>query len=300
MKMLLLCLMLLSGARTAPTDSLLVITWNIENCFDWQCDSLSSSEIEFSSRGDRHWTRKRFEAKTGGIAKTLLAAADRFGRFPDVVALQEIENGKVLRRLVSDTPLRKLDIGTVHYESPDPRGIDCGILYNRSTLKLCYSAPCHLYDSCGRVIPTRDILLAVFACPGGENIAVLVNHHPSRLGSSSDTRRAIAYARMEVLADSLLTAGVCKRLVCVGDFNNPMQWADPECRSGSLKFNGKWERIDGCALARGVRVREEVLDFPFLLTHDSAHGGLKPLRTYSGPRYLGGLSDHLPVAVSLE
>ena len=83
MKMLLLCLMLLSGARTAPTDSLLVITWNIENCFDWQCDSLSSSEIEFSSRGDRHWTRKRFEAKTGGIAKTLLAAADRFGRFPE-------------------------------------------------------------------------------------------------------------------------------------------------------------------------------------------------------------------------
>ena len=32
-----------------------------------------------------------------------------------------------------------------------------------------------------------------------------------------------------------------------------------------------------------------------LLTDDPKHGGLQPWRTYQGPRYLGGYSDHLPV-----
>ena len=34
-----------------------------------------------------------------------------------------------------------------------------------------------------------------------------------------------------------------------------------------------------------------------LMIKDSAHGGTKPRRTNSGPRYLGGLSDHLPIIV---
>ena len=34
---------------------------------------------------------------------------------------------------------------------------------------------------------------------------------------------------------------------------------------------------------------------PFLLTEDPKYGGYQPFRTYQGPRYLGGYSDHLPV-----
>ena len=37
----------------------------------------------------------------------------------------------------------------------------------------------------------------------------------------------------------------------------------------------------------------------FLLTDDETHGGKKPFRTYLGPRYLGGFSDHLPVYIDL-
>ena len=33
------------------------------------------------------------------------------------------------------------------------------------------------------------------------------------------------------------------------------------------------------------------------LTEDRTHGGLKPLRTYSGPRYTAGVSDHLPIVL---
>ena len=34
---------------------------------------------------------------------------------------------------------------------------------------------------------------------------------------------------------------------------------------------------------------------PFLMTDDRAHPGVKPLRTYSGPKYIGGVSDHCPI-----
>ncbi len=295
--MRLLCLLLIiAGNSFSHSDSLLLVTWNLENFFDPKCDSTSVSEMEFSSQGERRWTSRRFGAKCNGISKTILAAADRFGRLPDIIAVQEVENRRVLRRLLEDTPLRKLDYRIVHFDSPDPRGIDCALLYRAGTLKLQHAAPCHLYDSAGALMRTRDILLAVFGSPSAPALAVLVNHHPSKIGRGSSDRRETAAARLNLLCDSLETAG-CSRIVAVGDFNREMRWQDPSCRGGTLKFNGRWERIDGCALARGCTVREEVLVFPFLLTRDSAQGGLKPLRTYSGPRYLGGLSDHLPVAV---
>lgn len=277
------------------TDSLVVLSWNLENFFDWKCDSLSTSEMEFSSSGARRWTWKRFNRKCSGIAKTVLASASRTGRLPDVLAFQEVENRRALTRLIEDTPLRKCGYRTVHFESPDRRGIDCALLYRSSSLKLKFAAPCHLYDSTGKVLRTRDIVLAEFFLPQDSGrFAVLVNHHPSKLGRNSGSLRDIATGRMVQLADSLV-AGGCGSVVAVGDFNRPMDWIDKSCKGGTLKFNGNWERIDGCPLARGSDVREIVLDFPFLLTRNTSSGGLKPLRTYSGPRYLGGISDHLPV-----
>ena len=38
---------------------------------------------------------------------------------------------------------------------------------------------------------------------------------------------------------------------------------------------------------------------PFLLEPDKAWLGEKPRRTYVGPQYNGGLSDHLPVILKL-
>jgi hypothetical protein len=36
-----------------------------------------------------------------------------------------------------------------------------------------------------------------------------------------------------------------------------------------------------------------------LFAEDATYMGVKPKRTYSGPRYLGGISDHLPVVFKL-
>jgi protein phosphatase len=78
---------------------------------------------------------------------------------------------------------------------------------------LLRSGPRHLTDSTGAILRTRDILLAEF-----EGIDILVNHHPSKVGASSEDRRAIAMHRMWGLIDSLSAAGH-PRILSVGDFN---------------------------------------------------------------------------------
>ena len=296
MMLLLLLLGLPSGAASQDRDSLLVVFWNLENFFDYHSEAKP-----------QYWTKGRFRAKCDAVAKTLLRIADRYGRLPDAVGFAEVENAFVLRQLTRETALRKLDYRIVHYDSPDHRGIDCALLCRTSTLPLVASAPRHLLDSAGGVLPTRDILLAEF-----DRLAVLVNHHPSQIGGKSE-RRELAQARLRALTDSLHAAGQ-PRTLAVGDFNEDV-WKeirrsepandgteipdpvgdDERKHRGTIKYNGKWEKIDGGFAEGFSRVREEVFADPVLLEPDKAFGGTKPRRTFVGPRYTGGVSDHLPV-----
>ena len=272
--MIILTLLLGFSPRAfSQQDSLLVVFWNVENFFDYHSEGKP-----------QYWTQSRFLAKCDAIAKTLLRIADRYGRLPDAVGFAEVENAFVLRQLTRETALRKLDYRIVHYDSPDHRGIDCALLCRASTLPLRASAPKHLPDSAGGVMATRDILLAEF-----DRLAILVNHHPSQLGGKAERREA-AQARLRALTDSLHAAGQ-PRTLAVGDFNEDL-WGRG---GGTIKYNGKWEKIDGGVAEGFPRVREEVFDDPLLLEEDKAFGGMKPRRTFVGPRYTGGVSDHLPV-----
>ena len=278
MIILLLALGLSPGAPAQAPDSLLVAFWNVENFFGFR-----------SENKPQYWTRRRFYRKCDAIAKTLLRMADRYGRVPDAVGFAEVENAYVMRQLMTSSALRKLDYALVHYESPDHRGIDCALLCRRGTLPLRRSAPKHVPDSAGGILPTRDILLAEF-----DSLAILVNHHPSQLGGKDD-RRAAARSRLRALTDSLHAAGV-RRTLAIGDFNEDL-WQDGT--QGTIKYNGGWEKIDGGFADGFSRVREEVFADPVLLEPDAAFGGWKPRRTFVGPRYTGGVSDHLPVVFVL-
>ena len=298
-----------SDSRPSPENDgrMTVMFWNLENFFDFIDGGAGESDAEFSSAGTRRWTKSRFYRKCSAVAKTVLWAG-----LPDIVGVAEVENRFVLRQLVTKTALRKLDYESVHFDSPDPRGIDCALLYRASRLTLVDARPCRV-SAPG--LQTRDILLAQFRTPDRDSLAVLVNHHPSKYGNGeTDWRREVAVARLRALGDSLAASG-WSRLVAVGDFNdtpdNPLfRQLEPAfslCRQdgtgrGSIRFNGEWQLIDLCFvspdLAGGTSFR--VLDPPFLTDRDAAHSGVKPFRTYSGPRYLGGVSDHRPILVCLE
>lgn len=308
----------LIGLILSPGDSLSAMFWNVENFFDWRNDSTTVSDTEFSSRGERRWTWKRFQAKANAFAKALFWIEGETGRLPDIIGLEEVENAFVLRQLLQKTALRKLDYKYVHYDSPDHRGIDVALLYRSSRLDLLDSKPCHLFAS-DTVIATRDILLCVFReKPQEERFAVLVNHHPSKYGgaSESEPRRRIAVERLRFLVDSLATIGI-DHVVAGGDFNDspdnpifrllepaltPMHMDLYRRGLGTIKYDGKWDLIDHIYLspAWAHLARMRILRIPFLLTRDTVHSGEKPLRTYTGPRHTGGVSDHLPVLLEVS
>ena len=300
-----------------PSDSLRVLFWNLENFFDSKNDSLSTSDREFSARGERRWTPRRFHTKCNSIAKALLWAGSQEGGLPDAIGLAEVENAFALKRLLQTTALRKLDYRIVHFDSPDPRGIDVALLYRRGRLRLLDAKPCHLFGPDSALMTTRDILLARFQRADGQEIALLVNHHPSKYGGllESEPRRRIAVERLRFLADSLQALGV-KDLVAMGDFNdtpaNPVynlleptlhNLATPlyQKRQGTIKYDGAWELIDMFFVSEGLDSSAmKILQIPFLMTKDGSHAGTKPLRTYSGPRYLGGVSDHCPIWLDVK
>ncbi|MBR6457641.1 MAG: hypothetical protein IKS71_03490, partial [Bacteroidales bacterium] len=114
----LLCLLLFAAPFGAAQD---IAFWNVENYFDTVEDYPGDP---FTPGGRYRWTPSRFAAKTRGIAKVVLALSDSLGEPPSVVGLCEVENAGCLKALVRMPALRKYGYRYVHYDSPDPRGID--------------------------------------------------------------------------------------------------------------------------------------------------------------------------------
>lgn len=79
---------------------------------------------------------------------------------------------------------------------------------------------------------------------------------------------------------------------------------------GSYKYQGEWGLLDHLIVSGNLlqtdaplstsEAHADVARLAFLLTEDRKFGGQQPFRTYLGPRYLGGISDHLPVWVEFR
>ena len=310
---------LLFFACHARAQQARILFWNLENFFDYHNDSLSTADAEFSSFGERRWTKKRFQTKCQTIAKALLWIGEQQGDMPDVLAFAEVENRYVLWKLLDETSLRKLDYKIVHYDSPDPRGIDVALLYRSTQWDTLSTRPCSVVMPGTDRASTRDILqVTLLRKSAPDTLSILVNHHPSKYGgaTASQIRRQAAVDRLRSVADSLLQRGE-RHIVALGDFNdtpeNPLyatlppvlySLADSLHRAGrgTIRFNGVWELIDLAFVSESLRKRAsmEILTVPFLMVRDGSHPGDKPLRTYEGPRYAGGVSDHLPIMVTIE
>ena len=293
-------------------DSVLTVFWNLENFFDYTDQGTGESDAEFSSMGARHWSKKKFYRKCDNIAKSLLWMGDRYGRMPDVAGFAEVENRGVLSRLLNSTALRKYDYGIVHYDSPDRRGIDVALIYRRSSFGLVSKSrmtPSHE----GEKLATRDILQVCLEGREGRCTHFIVNHHPSKFGGAgeSEGRRIAAMAALRQMCDSLTDVSGYP-VIAMGDFNDSPDGPAFELvegvlvnkgislhrkGEGSIRFEGKWDLIDNYLVSQQIDAltQMEVCRIPFLMTWEKKHPGEKPLRTYSGPRYIGGVSDHCPV-----
>ena len=297
----------------------LVMFWNVENFFDWTDQGTGESDAEFSSMGSRRWTRKKFYAKCDAIAKTLLWIGDSYGRLPDVIGLAEVENIRVLHLLLESSLLRKCGYEIVHQDSGDRRGIDVALLYRNEVYDLSESfitTPQHE----GEKLSTRDILtVRLRRKTDGEQITFIVNHHPSKFGGSkaSEERRISVMMNLSELCDSLLKTPENTRIVAMGDFNDNPDGSQfsivdgimvnkglelHQKGEGTIRYEGKWDLIDMFMVSPELEDSSvmEIVRVPFLMTREKKHPGEKPFRTYSGPRYIGGVSDHCPVVLLID
>ena len=317
MRALFLCVLLVFRCGVAGgQEPLRAVFWNLENFFDPCDDGAGEADTEFSAAGPRHWTWRRFDAKCRTVAKALLWMGEQAGGLPELVGVAEVENRRVLARLLATDALGKSDYRIVHFESPDPRGIDVALLYRSGVFRLVEAEAHPVRDSAGAVLPTRALLRAELAREG-DTLQVVVCHFPSQYGGAASLpRRAAAVRCLKALSDSLRAAGKTRQLV-LGDFNQTpespafaplaeglVNLALPLARrgEGTIRYEGRWELIDQAwvspNLAPGASL--QVVRIPFLMGRDSAHPGEKPLRTWVGPRYRGGVSDHLPVLLEIE
>ena len=310
-------ILICSGFLCAAQDEKLVVFWNLENFFDYVDGGEGESDREWSSTGSRRWTKTRFYTKCDAIAKTMFWIGEKYGRMPDVIGVAEVENSGVLYKLLSSSLLRKYDYKVVHYDSHDRRGIDVALLYRSSLYrKVSSSVTVPEYDA--QKLSTRDILQVCLESVDGERINVLVNHHPSKYGGSqaSESRRDAAMTAMRNLCDSLAVADSGIPVIAMGDFNDTpdgeqfrmldgvlVNKADSLflAGQGTIRFEGKWDLIDMFMVSGSISEKSamEILQVPFLMTYEKKYPGLKPLRTYSGPRYIGGVSDHCPIVLTV-
>lgn len=130
-------------------NSIRIVSYNVENLLR-------------TPDSTRHWTRSKYWNKIEKISRVIAnissEGADKQDVYswqpPAIIGLQEIENDSCLIDLCRR--MRTYHYGYIHYDSPDHRGIDVGLLYDTTQFRVLYSEPLRVpLDS---LTTTRDIL----------------------------------------------------------------------------------------------------------------------------------------------
>lgn len=299
-----------------------VAFYNVENLFDTLDDPAIDDE-EFLPSGKNQWTGERYRRKLRQLSRVI----DSLGGGPGILGLCEIENRAVLEDLVREGLLREKNYGIVHINSPDARGIDVALIYRKKNFTVTGSRaiPVRFEEDPG--FRTRDILM-VKGKWDNQELFVFVNHWPSRRGGEEESRpkRMAAARSLRRVTDSLLKANPDVRFLIMGDFNDEPGDAsiskelgagsDPSEKGvfnamaslaaagqGSHSYRETWNMLDQIMVSPGLRggkglawVPESAGVYRPFWMHDryAKHPGA-PYRTYAGPRFIGGFSDHYPV-----
>lgn len=336
-KQIITCIYLLSGILlyvNGQDNHYRIMFYNTENYFDTFNDSLTRDD-DFTPTGKQFWGKTKFLKKRNNLFKVILALGE--GNPPIAVGLCEIENRYVLNELCFNTPLRKYNYKIIHYESPDPRGIDVALLYRTDFLKPLSSRAIHVSYSPNPDFKTRDILYTQILLKQIDTLHLFINHWPSKLSGEQESQplRDAAALALRTVTDSILNYNPNANIIIMGDFNDePLSYsisqtlntqstddtlkpkelinlmAEKTGKEGSHNYQRKWSLLDQIIVSDNLLKNENKLNIytkqahiykaPFLLIKDFKSLDEKPFRTYSGPRYLGGFSDHLPVWIEIE
>ncbi|HKJ07291.1 MAG TPA: hypothetical protein VJ970_07490 [Flavobacteriaceae bacterium] len=315
-----------------------VAFYNLENLFDTINDPKKYDEaspiMEYKGdKADVYWKKIDNMAKVVSLIGTKDAKNS-----PVVIGVSEIENRSVLEDLINTSYLKNKDYGIIHYESPDARGIDVALLYQKAFFNPVShkSYRLKIFKENGKPKYTRDQLL-VSGYLDGELMHFIVNHWPSRSGGekkSSPLREAAAKLNVEIIAEIQATDPEAK-IITMGDFND-----DPTNKSIKkiLKAKSKKAEVSESCLynpmedmhRRGlntlgyrdnINLFDQILFTGGFLAADKDYSTYKmyktniynpkylinskgrykgyPYRSWSYGNFTGGYSDHYPVYMYL-
>ena len=176
-----------------------VAFYNLENLFDTINDPSKNDEASpmMEIKADRDVIYKK---KVHNMARVISDIGKDFTKnTPAIIGVCEIENVNVLEDVVNDPLLLEKDYGIVHFNSPDNRGIDVALLYQKKLFQVT-SRSTHtlkIYDDNTKErINTRDQLLVTGELEG-EQMHFIVNHWPSRRGGEARSRpKRVAAAKL--------------------------------------------------------------------------------------------------------
>jgi len=224
-----------------------VAFYNFENLFDTINDP-NTNDNEWTPNGVRHWTSKKYHQKLQNLARVLseIGSAEN-PNAPTFIGCSEIENRGVLGDLIKEPKIIDKDYGIIHFDSPDKRGIDVALLYQKKYFRPTsyVNIPLNIYkkDSETKEISrlkvtdetdddlefnftnkrvfTRDQLL-ISGFLDEEEIHIIVNHWPSRSGGekkSNPYREAAGMLNRKII-DSLQRINPNAKVITLGDLND--------------------------------------------------------------------------------
>ncbi|MEM7656819.1 MAG: endonuclease/exonuclease/phosphatase family protein [Bacteroidota bacterium] len=305
--------------------------YNVENLFD-TLDHPDKIDEEFLPGSDLGWNSSLYQQKLANLSRAISSMGNGG---PDVLGVAEVENATVLQDLAAALPGRRY--GVVHEESPDMRGIDVGLLYDKNRFTYVGHVAAEVDFPAEPDYTSRKILL-VEGKLKKETVYVLVNHWPSRYGGAekSEPRRMQAATVARALIDSIRQLTPDAHLMVMGDFND-----DPFNRSltkglnsqkiaesmpsdglyspfwrmhqvdsvGTLTYRGKWNLFDQILLSPSL-LDEQGLEYQigsayihrpeFMQVGGDGRAKDMPRRAiYRGEFQERGFSDHFPVMVTV-
>ncbi|HLT49907.1 MAG TPA: hypothetical protein VKZ90_05610 [Aequorivita sp.] len=314
-----------------------VAFYNVENLFDYEDDPLIFDD-DRTPDGKDHWTQEIYEAKLANMAKVISEIGeDVTGNSPALIGISEIENRRVLEDLLNQEQLVNKDYGIVHFDSPDRRGIDVALLYQKKiftpTNYKAYELVIFDDQDRSKRVYTRDQLL-VSGMLDGEKISIIVNHWPSRSGGEERSRpkRIKAAELNKHIMDSLFSEDPYAKIITMGDLNddpispsvkeilktkseredmkvkelyNPMEDMYKK-GMGTLAYRDAWNLFDQIIMSTELTKKDYssyrfykagIFNKNYLATPRGQYKGY-PFRSFVNG-FTGGYSDHFPVFIYL-
>lgn len=304
--------------------------YNLENLYD-TINYPGKDDEEFTPTGNNRWTGDRYKKKLERLSEVISQIGNEFVKGgPVIMGFSEVENKQVVEDLINTPKLKPMNYGIVHYDSPDRRGVDVALIYQKKYFQVINSRAVPLHMANDTSFRSRDQLV-VTGIFDGEPLSLIVNHWPSRRGGEtiSAPKRAAAATLCKSQADSLTMLNPNAKIIIMGDLNddpkdesvvkflkakndakdvkkgelyNPMYKLHMKDGIGSLAYNDQWNLFDQMIVSYPLLGEDKstykfyaahIFNKPFLTQKDGAFKGY-PLRTYAGGSYVGGYSDHFP------